>query len=84
MIIELNKENIYLIKNSFLNEKEVSKEFENNPFARYLILQENDEIIGYIYYSDIYDRAEINQIEIKDSHRSCGKGKKICPWKYKS
>lgn len=77
MIFELNKDNIHLIKDSILKEAEVLKELENNPFARYLVLQENDEIIGYIYYSDIYDRAEINQIEIKLSHRNCGKGKKL-------
>lgn len=77
MIFELNKDNIHLIKDSFLKEAEVLKELENNPFARYLVLRENDEIIGYIYYSDIYDRAEINQIEIKITHRNCGKGKKL-------
>lgn len=75
MIIELSKDNIEEISNSFINKEEVLHELDTNPFARYLIYKENDQIIGYLYYSDIYDRAEINQFEIEVSHRNCGKGK---------
>lgn len=75
MIIELTKENIKEIEGTFIDVSEVLNEFENNPFAKYLIYKENDKVIGYIYYSDIYDRAEINQFEIEVSHRNCGKGK---------
>lgn len=77
MIIELNEENIEIINNSFLNINEIKNEFENNPFAKYLIYKEDDNIYGYLYYSDIYDRAELNQIEVEVSHRNCGKGKKL-------
>ena len=77
MIKELNKENISIIDNSFLNKDEIIHELENNPFSKYLIYIENDEIIGYLYYSDIYDRIEINQIEINFIHRNCGKGTKL-------
>ena len=76
MIIELTKDNISEIENSFINLSDVINEFENNPFAKYLIYQEDGQVIGYLYYSDIYDRAEINQFEIETSHRNCGKGKK--------
>ena len=38
---------------------------------------EYDEIIGYLYYSDIFERAEINQIEIDSFHRNCGNGTKL-------
>ena len=72
MIFELI--NIDEIKDSFINIKEVEEELKNNPFGKYLILKENNEIIGYIYYSDIYERAEINQFEIIISKRNCGKG----------
>ena len=72
MIFELK--NIDEIKDSFINIKEVEEELKNNPFGKYLILRENNEIIGYIYYSDIYERAEINQFEIIISKRNCGKG----------
>ena len=77
MIIELTNKNIQEIKNSFINEEEIIHELVNNPFGKYLIYKENNQVIGYIYYSDIYDRAEINQFEIELSHRSCGKGKKL-------
>lgn len=77
MITELTKDNINEIENSFINASEVLNEFENNPFAKYLIYKENDKVIGYLYYSDIYDRAEINQFEIEKIHRNCGKGKKL-------
>lgn len=74
MILEVTKENIREIQNSFLDRDFVLKEFQKNPFAHFLILKENSEVIGYLYYSDIYERAEINQFEILESHRNCGKG----------
>lgn len=74
MIIEINKNNIDLINNSFISKEYILNELENNPFAKILILKENDEIVAYIYYSDIYERAEINQIEVNEIHRNCGKG----------
>ena len=77
MIIELTKEKISEIENTFINTSEVLNEFENNPFAKYLIYKEEGQVIGYLYYSDIYERAEINQFEIEISHRNCGKGKKL-------
>ena len=77
MIIELTKENLEEISNSFIDKSEVINELNNNPFAKYLIYKENNQVIGYLYYSDIYDRAEINQFEIEISHRNCGKGKKL-------
>lgn len=77
MIIELTKDNISEIENTFINISGVINEFENNPFAKYLIYKEDGKVIGYLYYSDIYDRAEINQFEIEFSHRNCGKGKKL-------
>ena len=63
MIIELTKENLSAIDNSFLSKQEVLNNLNNNPFGKYLILIEQNEAIGYLYYSDIYERAEINQIE---------------------
>ena len=75
MIFELN--NIEEIENSFINLDIVKNELINNPFAKYLILKEENKILGYLYYSDIYDRVEINQFEIEKSHRNCGKGTKL-------
>ena len=70
MIIGLTKENLSAIDNSFLSKQEVLNNLNNNPFGKYLILIEQNEVIGYLYYSDIYERAEINQIEIEKQHRN--------------
>ena len=75
MIIEIGNNNLTKIDNSFINKDEIINELNSNPFAKILVLEENNEIIGYIYYSDIYERAEINQFEINFIHRNCGKGK---------
>lgn len=75
MIIEITKENISELDDSFISKEYILHELISNPFARILILKENGKVIGYIYYSDIYERAEINQFEINSFHRNCGKGK---------
>ena len=71
MIYELT--NLDELDNSFISKEYISKELANNPFGKVLVLKE-DKIIGYIYYSDIYERCEINQFEIDSIHRNCGKG----------
>ena len=71
MIYELA--NLDELDNSFISKEYIKEELSNNPFGKVLVLKE-DKIIGYIYYSDIYDRAEINQFEIDSIHRNCGKG----------
>ena len=77
MIIEIDNNNIDIINNSFLDVDYIKNELKNNPYAKILILEDNKKIIGYLYYSDIYERAEINQIEIDSFHRNCGNGKKL-------
>lgn len=77
MIIIINKNNMNFPNDNFLTKEEVLTELENNPYGNYLILIEEDKITGYIYYSDIYERAEINQFEVKKTHRNCGKGNEL-------
>ena len=77
MIIELLKNNIEKIDNTFIDNNMIINEIENNPFAKILILEEENNIIGYLYYSDIYERAEINQIEVEIIHRNCGIASKL-------
>ena len=72
MIYEL--ENLDDLENSFIKKEEVKEELNNNPFGKYLILKENNQIVGYLYYSDIYERAEINQFEVESTKRNQGKG----------
>lgn len=66
--------NINEIDNSFIDKDYLENEFNNNPYAKVLLLKENNKVIGYIYYSDIYERAEINQFEIDESYRNKGNG----------
>lgn len=74
MIEEVKKNNLDILNNSFIKKDYILNELSNNPFGKIIILKEDNEIIGYIYYSDIYERVEINQIEINFIHRNCGKG----------
>lgn len=75
MFIEITRNNLDELTGTLLTRNEVEHELNINPFGKYLIFKEDNQVIGYIYYSDIYERSEINQFEIEDSHRNCGKGK---------
>lgn len=78
MIYTITEKNIHQLKDSKLLSKEtVTDELKNNPFGKYLVLEEDSQIIGYIYYSDIYERAEINQFEVQVINRNCGNGTKL-------
>ena len=73
MILDYNEIDLSQYENNLIKEDTITKDLEINPFGKYLFYVEDKKIIGYIYYSDIYDRAEINQIEVDVSHRNCGK-----------
>lgn len=78
MIYTITEKSIHQLKDSKLLSKEtVTDELKNNPFGKYLILEEDSQIIGYIYYSDIYERAEINQFEVQVINRNCGNGTRL-------
>lgn len=55
----------------------IEQDLEVNPFGHYLLEVTENQIIGFLYYSDIYERAEINQIEIDISYRQCGKATRL-------
>ena len=76
MFIELTKDNLDIINNTSIDKETVKKDLETNPFAKYILLKE-EEVIAYIYYSYIYDRCEINQIEVLKEKRNLGYGTKI-------
>ena len=61
----------------FIKKITIQDDLKNNPFGHYLLEIDNNKIIGYLYYSDIYERAEINQIEVEVSHRNCGKASNL-------
>ena len=70
MIVKFNINNLDLLNSSLLKKEEVLKELNNNPFANFLCYIKDSTVIGYIYYSIIYDRIEINNIEVEEKHRN--------------
>ena len=77
MIAEINRVNQDILKGTYIEEANVLEDIKNNPFSKVLVCINNDEIIGYLYYSEIYDRIEINNIEVLSSYRGKGFGKKL-------
>ena len=49
----------------------------SNPFGRRIEYQENNKILGYLEYSVIYDRIEIDNIFVNDDEREKGIGTKL-------
>lgn len=77
MIKDFIEINLNDYKNELIPVDTINHDLEVNPFGKYLLFIEENEIVGFIYYSDIYDRAEINQIEVLVSRRNCGKASKL-------
>ena len=76
-IVTLTKGNLSLLKDSFLLKETVEQEWHNNPFGIYLIVVDQNEVVGYLYYSRIYERVEINQFEVREDKRKRGIGTKL-------
>ena len=49
----------------------------NNPFARKLEYVSDNDVIGYLEYSLIYDRIEIDNFLVIDEYRGSGVGSKL-------
>ncbi len=64
-------------KNNLLSTDFVDKELKNNPFANFIVYKKDNNIIGYLYYSLIYDRIEINQFEVLKEERRKGVASKL-------
>ena len=57
-----------------IKEKEINN---NNPFSKEIVYIENNEEIGSLQYSIIYDRMEIDNINVKEEYRGQGIGNKL-------
>ena len=63
-------EKVEKIENSkVLSPEFVEKELKSNPFGNFLVYKKENTVIAYLYYSLIYDRIEINQIEVLSEER---------------
>ena len=72
MIVDIRIDNIELISKFEDMYKMILESFDTNPYAGYLVYIDDRIVIGYLYYSDIYDRIEINQINVLDKYRRNG------------
>lgn len=77
MIVEIRDKNIDEFELAMIDKDTILNELKNNPFGHYLCYLEKNIVLGYLYYSDIYERAEINQIEVDFIHRNCGIASKL-------
>lgn len=66
MIKEITSSSLELKK--FLNENKISI-IDNDPFSKFIVYLEDTKIIGFLSYSVIYERAEINYIFVLESYR---------------
>ena len=64
-----------LVKFSFSYNLE--EDLKNNIFSKYFIYEEKNNIIGFINYSDLYDRFELNYIYVKEEYRNIGIASKL-------
>ena len=59
------------------NIESIENDLNNNPFSHYLVYLDNNKIIGFINYYDIYDRLEIANFNVLDSYQDQGIGNKL-------
>lgn len=52
-------------------------EFSTNPYLKIITYVEKDKIIGFLLYSLIYDRIEIEQLEVTTKERRKGIGDRL-------
>lgn len=64
----------YICDNELLSTEYVNKEKIINPFCHFIVYTINSKVVGYLYFSLIYDRIEINQFEVLKMYRKRGIG----------
>lgn len=50
---------------------------KNHPFNKYLVYEDNNELIGFLEYALCYDRLELNYIFVNNEYRRRGIGEKL-------
>lgn len=74
MIEKVNDLDLVLpfIRKYFLNFR-----YDSNPYERMFCYKKNNKIIGFISYSIIYERAELNYIVVDEKYRRKGIAQKL-------
>ncbi len=75
MISEINFNNLKKF-NDFnidsLSKEKVEEQILNNKFLKYLFINVEDTVIGYLSYQELYDKFEIINLYIKEEYRNKG------------
>lgn len=74
MIKEVEKDDISL--NQFLSDNNIEKPI-NSPFSIEVVYIEKGLVIGYLSYSIMYEKAEINNVYVLKKYRNQGIGSKL-------
>lgn len=74
MIVEVENNDKRLIQ--FLINNKLDKPIDS-PFSKEVIYVEKDVVVGYLSYSIMYEKAEINNIYVLNEYRSQGIGSKL-------
>lgn len=51
--------------------------YKDDPYEKMFCYRQNNKIIGFISYSVIYERAELNYIVCDEKYRRCGVGQRM-------
>lgn len=57
--------------------REIMELDDSNPYGRKLEFYEGEQVLGYLNYSFIYDRMEIDNFFVEEARRREGIGKKL-------
>ncbi len=57
--------------------REVEELESPNPYLKRIEFYQSNTVLGYLEYSLIYDRMEIDNFFVEESYRRCGIGKKL-------
>jgi [ribosomal protein S18]-alanine N-acetyltransferase len=83
MLKEINGDDVGLIKEleitfpDIFTDHPIKIDLENNPFSKYLVYIDHNEVLGFINYTRIYDRIEIININVQDKSKRRGVGSKL-------
>lgn len=74
MIRQVIKEDLVKINeySKLFNYSITEYDLTNHPFSKYLVVLDENDIVGFLDYGIYYDRAEINYIYIEENYRRKG------------
>lgn len=82
MIKEISKSDYDKIKElenlfSSILKDNILRDFDNNPFCKYIVYLFNNKIVAFLNYFDIYDRIEIVNFNVLDEFQNKGIGNSL-------